>query len=280
MTADLHAHTNASDGNLTRRQLLEHASKLGLDLVAVTDHDTMYNSYTEPDDPVRVLTGCELSAIDTETDRHVHLLCYLPKDTTRLSRYFAHMRAERNRAAAQMIEKVKRVCPVVTLDSTEPFRTPEGILFKQGIMSVLVRYGYADTATGALYQEMLSSRRGSCNVPLAYGEASEVARMAGESGGIVVLAHPSVYGNMPVARRFCAEGLLDGIEVEHPRNTDEDKEELRDLCEKYHLLQTGGSDYHGANNSLGMVLGKYVTPEETLSALFALSDRKAPVSEG
>ena len=274
MISDLHTHTNASDSNLSRSQLLYLAGLLGLDRIAITDHDTMYNSYRTADDLIEVITGCELSTVDGKTGRHVHLLCFEPTDRSGLERYFARMRYQRIQAGDLMVERANRLYPVVTADNVAPYRTPEGILFKQGIMSVLCEYGYARERLGEMYKQLFSSETGSCVVPIDYGDAVETAKMAKESGATVILAHPSVYHNVPIAFQLAKMGLIDGIEIEHPRNTDKDRDTLSRLCKKSGLLMTGGSDYHGSNNSLGMQMGKYLTDDETCTKIMLYSLRK------
>ena len=274
MITDLHTHTNASDSNLSREQLLLLAHSLGVDRVAITDHDTMFNSYRGEGDPVDVIIGCELSTFDVQSGCRVHLLCYEPVDRSALDEHFAQMRLQRIRAADGMIEKIGRLYPVVSQSSVARYRTPEGNLFKQGIMSVLCEYGYAGELFGDLYKQLLGSGTGSCRVPLKYEDATNMARIARESGATVVLAHPSVYHNMPVAYRLCSMKLLDGIEIEHPRNTQADKQALRELCSQHSLLMTGGSDYHGLNNRLGMQMGKYLTDDDTCDRILHRAKNK------
>jgi predicted metal-dependent phosphoesterase TrpH len=271
MTADLHTHTNASDANITRGQLLGFAAGLGLERLAITDHDTMRNSYRRPDDAVEVIEGCELSALDPGRGRKVHILCYLPKDREPLEQLFEAMRRKRLRAGEEMLDRVHRIYPVVNEESVKKHRALNGVIFKQSIMNVLLEYGIAGDIWGPLYRELFDSRNGSCYVPVESPGAAEVLEMARMSRGVVALAHPSVYRSMLLARELAAGGLLDGLEVHHPRNTAADREALLGLCAEYGLLAVGGSDYHGANGSARALPGACLTEDSQLARLFELS---------
>ena len=61
-------------------------------------------------------------------------------------------------------------------------------------------------------------------------------------------AHPTVYKSMPLLRELVRGGMVDGIEIDHPSNSPEDKAECAALCGQYHLIHTGGTDFHGANH--------------------------------
>ena len=94
----------------------------------------------------------------------------------------------------------------------------------------------------------------------------DVLPIAKASGGVVVLAHPSVYQSMDLARKLAENHMVDGIEVHHPRNREEDKAVLLELCQKYGLHVTGGTDYHG-HNANDNPIGTGLAPEEILNVL-------------
>ena len=90
-----------------------------------------------------------------------------------------------------------------------------------------------------------------------------------ECRGVAVLAHPSVYHSMPLARELIAAGRLDGVEIDHPRNTEEDKAEMLRLAEKYDLAVTGGTDYHGFYTTKKNPVGTFTTAESEFDKLFS-----------
>ena len=83
---------------------------------------------------------------------------------------------------------------------------------------------------------------------LEYIPVREVLATARAAGAVVVFAHPTVYKSMPLLRELVREGMGDGIEIDHPSNSPEDKAECAARCGQYHLIHTGGTDFHGANH--------------------------------
>lgn len=267
MTADLHLHTNASDANLSRAQLLEAAQAKGLSCIAITDHDTMKNSYSAPDDPLPVLPACELSARDAETGSKVHLLCYLPQNSLPLREHFADMHAKRVRAGNEMLRRVAVIYPFINEQNLQQYTAFSGEIHRQDILNVLRAFGYTDAMFGDLYRKLFGGKDAPGYVPVEYRTAQQVLDTARASRGVVVLAHPSVYNSMALARRWAEQGLIDGLEVHHPRNTGADKAELAALCVQHNLVATGGSDYHGANSHGGVLPGDGVTDRYNLDLL-------------
>ena len=84
---------------------------------------------------------------------------------------------------------------------------------------------------------------------------------------MVVLAHPSVYHSMELARELIAAGRLDGVEIDHPRNTPEDRAELTRLAKENGLIVTGGTDYHGINTVTPRPVGAFTTCDEMIARI-------------
>jgi len=272
MSIDLHTHTNASDSNLSRKQLLDFSALQGLDAVAITDHDTMKNSYQSYDDPVTVIVGCELSAFDYEIGEKVHILCYLPKDSAYLQQYFDYMRDQRVQAGIEIMERIRRIYPIITYEKVSEYCQFSDAVFKQHIMKVLMEYGYTTEMFGNLYQQLFNKRDGICYVRVRYASVYQVIEIARAARGVVVLAHPSVYRNMPLVPVLARHRLIDGFEVGHPRNSYYDSMILEQVCRDYALLRTGGSDYHGANGIT--MVGERTTDPANLDLLHRLSHEK------
>lgn len=274
MLADLHTHTNASDANLSRGQLLEIARARCLDYIAITDHDTMINSFQTAADGVSVVVGVELSSFDSETGRMVHILCYLPKDREALEAHFSAIHAERVRTGEEMLRRAHERFAVVTRENVAKYTATSGVVHRQDIMNVLREFGYANEMFGALYEELFNRKTGPFHVPFKYPETDAVLRLARAARGVAVMAHPGVYDAMPAARRHAASGLLDGLEVDHPRNKTADRTELKALCDEYGLICTGGSDYHGANSHGHVLPGDGLTDEKNLTRLLDAASKR------
>lgn len=275
MKADLHTHTNASDGYLGREQLIEFSAEQGLSHIAITDHDTMKNSYRAPGDKVNVIEGVELSGNDPKNGRKVHMLCYLPKDTAPLEPFFEHAKQERNRAGEKMVALTSEHYPVVTMERVWRYAEPAGIIFKQHIMSVLIDYGYTNELYGDLFDFLFHPETGCCaSADPKYASVPECVAAIKKTGGVFVMAHPSVYKTMELTRELARGGALDGIEVNHPRNNPEDIAELQQICSELGLLATTGTDYHARFNSRNVIVGELSADENTVERLYEISHSK------
>ena len=94
---------------------------------------------------------------------------------------------------------------------------------------------------------------------------------------VVVFAHPSVYHSMPLVRQLAAAGAIDGLEIEHPRNTPEDKAELWQLAKTYDLIVTGGTDYHGFLTKTLRPVGFCTTANDQIERIAALARQRKAV---
>ena len=91
---------------------------------------------------------------------------------------------------------------------------------------------------------------------------------------MVVFAHPTVYKSMPLLRELVREGMVDGIEIDHPSNSPEDKAECTALCGQYHLIHTGGTDFHGANHKKVYPVGTCTTPDDQIARIEELARKR------
>lgn len=102
----------------------------------------------------------------------------------------------------------------------------------------------------------------------------EVIATAKAAGAVLVFAHPTVYKSMPLVRQLAKEGIIDGIEVEHPRNSPEDRAECAALCEQYGLIHTGGTDFHGANHKVPHPVGTCTTADDQVARILELAHKR------
>ena len=148
-----------------------------------------------------------------------------------------------------------------------------GTLFKAHIMRVLWQYGLADGMYNEVYRSLFGLKpvRGRVLHTPRYEPVDDVLALIKACRGVAVLAHPSVYHSMELARELIAAGRLDGVEIDHPRNTPEDKAELLRLAKANDLLVTGGTDYHGLNTVTPRPVGAFYTRDEEIARLEALA---------
>lgn len=277
MAADLHCHTKLSDGSVGIEDLIVIAHKSGIDTIAITDHDclagTVRGRVIGKRYGVNVIPGVELSAIDSQAGKKVHILCYLAEKPDRLEGLCKRTSVARKRAGQIMMLKVAARFPISN-DFIISHAAGSTNLFKQHIMHALMDAGYTDKIYGDLYKALFSPES-STNLlaPVKYPEVDSVMQEIHDAGGIAVLAHPALYDNYDEIDKYIELGL-DGIEVWHPSASDEDIERLAAICKKNKLLLTGGSDFHGIYARRTVTLGTCTTHDEHLEKLLSYKAKK------
>ena len=279
MIGDLHCHSKLSDGSTSLEDIVFYAKRAGLDALAITDHDTLSGASRAQvlgkRYGITVIPGVEISTFDPDTQRRVHILCYLPLKPDRLAGLLLRTLEQRRISGEQMIQKVSRLYPV-TREHILRYAAASNSIYKVHIMQALLDLGYDTSIYGQLYAQLFSDSGGSCLVKTVYPSLEEVLQTVKQAHGIAVFAHPSVYRSMELVRRLAPSGFIDGIEVYHPRNTEEDQQELLTLCRQNGLLITGGTDFHGSYASRrANPLATCVTDEENLKGIFELHRKRS-----
>ena len=286
MPGDLHTHTNFSDGSSDIELLPKLAARAGLTHLAVSDHDTTLSAEYAYGHPVvqgvRMIPAVELTGFDVARGRRVHLLCYWPKLTPALKEFCALMAARRNAATEKSMEELEALYPQFCREEAKAFSRRSGVTYNTHLIRLLFEYGYTDGIYKELYRELFGAGRGRELHDPAYEPVQAVLELARGTGGVVVLAHPSVYSSMELAAQLAAQGAIDGVEIDHPRNTPQDKAALHELARQYGLIVTGGTDFHGMHMSKPTPLGAMTTRDEMLARIEALAQSRsgAPQGEG
>ncbi len=257
MKGDLHGHSRMSDGSMRVEDIVAYAARIGLDVLGVTDHDSMGTvrraERAAAGTGVRVVPGLEISAFDYERGRKVHLLCYAPPRPEALLDLCWATLEKRRQAAAESLAKIEKTYPI-SEEIVRPYAAENGVVYKQHIVAALMDRGFAVTMFGELWQTLFSPKTGMAPVSIAYPEVHEALRAALASGGLTVLAHPGHYRNFELVGELAGMGL-EGIEVYHPLHSPDDVRKAEELAERYGLLVTGGSDFHGRNRPGATPLG-------------------------
>ena len=280
MPGDLHNHSTCSDGSVPIHRLPQMAARVGLDTMAISDHDTLLSvryCYEHPtQDGVRLIPATELTGYDYERHHRVHLLTFWPDpESPELIRHCDIMRQRRNECALQSCREIEALYPQFRTEQALEYAQDSGVLFKSGIMQALQQLGLCDGIYTGLYHELFGwEPRGKCLHSPTYPPVREVLATAKAAGAVVVFAHPTVYKSMPLLRELVREEMVDGIEIDHPSNSPEDKAECAALCGQYHLIHTGGTDFHGANHKAPHPVGTCTTEEDQIARILELAHQR------
>lgn len=264
MRIDLHTHSTASDGTDTPAELVRNAAAAGLDVVALTDHDTT-RGHAEATaalpEGLTLVTGAELSCrIDGVS---LHLLAYLfdPYEPE-LLREREFVRDDRVPRARAMVTKLQELGVPVEWDHVARI-AGEGSIGRPHIASALVELGVVPTVSDAFTPEWIADG-GRAYVTRHELDPFTAVRLVEAAGGVSVFAHPlAVKRGRTVPEIAIAElaaAGLDGIEVDHMDHDEPTRARLRGLAAELGLLTTGSSDYHGSRKTCR--LGDYTTDPE------------------
>ncbi|MGW6803568.1 PHP domain-containing protein [Streptomyces sp. NPDC055039] len=253
MRIDLHTHSTASDGTDTPAELVRNAAAGGLDVIALTDHDTTRGhaeaiaALPDLDRDLTLVTGAELSCRFDGIS--LHLLAYLfDPDEPDLLRERELVRDDRVPRARTMVRKLQELGVPITREQVARI-AGDASLGRPHIATALVELGVVETVSDAFTQEWLADGG------RAYAEKHELdpfeaIRLVKAAGGVTVFAHPQAVKRGRVVpesaiARLSAAGL-DGIEVDHMDHDAPTRARLRALAAELGLLTTGSSDYHGS----------------------------------
>ena len=280
MPGDLHNHSTCSDGSVPIHRLPLMAARVGLDTMAISDHDTLLSVQYCCDHPmqdgVRLIPATELTGYDYERQHRVHLLTFWPDpECPELKAHCDIMRQRRNECTLQSAREIETLYPQFRTEQALEYAKDSGVLFKSGIMQALHELGLCDGVYTELYHKLFGwNPRGIVLHSPEYLPVRDVLATAKASGAVVVFAHPTVYKSMPLVRELVKEGMIDGIEVEHPRNSPEDKAECAALCAQYGLIHTGGTDFHGANHAHPHPVGTCITTDDQIARIEELAHKR------
>jgi predicted metal-dependent phosphoesterase TrpH len=280
---DLHAHSTASDGTDSPAELVAAAAAAGLDVVAITDHDTTAG-WTEAiaarPAGLTVVPGAEFSCYADAADGRrisLHVLGYLfDPEHSALRDERARLRESRRQRARRIVENLAADGHPVTWQRVEEL-ADGGAVGRPHIGRALVEAGAAPDVSTA-FTHLLSSRQ-KYYVPKQDTPVLEAVATIRAAGGLPVFAHPFARRRGPVVDDGVVKAMADaglvGLEVDHPDHDADDRADARRLCDALHLVRLGSSDYHGSNKPNR--LGDQLTDPEAYAALLAIPAAGAPV---
>jgi 3',5'-nucleoside bisphosphate phosphatase len=239
---ELHCHTTCSDGRLTPTELVEFAVAQGVRALAITDHDTMagWAEAIATADPLglEIVPGLELSTV--YNGRSLHILGFYP-DAQRLRSPLEERVEGRKRRAQAMADKLAELGYPITLPDMSGPMVPG----RPHIASALKQAGHVASSNEAFDRFLKDD--GPAYVPYEKFSAQQGIELLLSCGAVPVWAHPYIFRGATVETllpELVAAGLM-GVEVYHPTHSASQIRKLEEYCDRYNLLKTGGSDYHG-----------------------------------
>ncbi|MGW4897524.1 PHP domain-containing protein [Kitasatospora sp. NPDC004240] len=284
MRIDLHAHSNASDGTDSPAALVAAAVEAGLDVVALTDHDTVAG-HTEAAEAVHALPsgsrltlvpGAELSCV--VGDVSLHMLAYLfdPEEPA-FARERDEVRGDRFRRGRKIVERCRELGADISWEQVQRI-AGAGSVGRPHIASALVEAGVVATVSDAFTADWLANG-GRADVRKHETDPVEAVRLVRAAGGVPVFAHPgAVKRGRTVSDQVIAdlaEAGLAALEVDHMDHDEDTRVRLRGLAGELGLLVTGSSDYHGTRKTVR--LGEHTTDPEVYEALVAQARGAKPI---
>jgi 3',5'-nucleoside bisphosphate phosphatase len=263
---DLHCHSTASDGTLTPAQLVVAGAAAGLDVMAITDHDTTGGwaaAAAARPDGLRLVRGAELSCRwhGMAPPIALHLLAYLfdPAEP-RLAADLSQLRTDREQRAEKIVNKLAADGVPISWAEVHGYAAG-GSVGRPHIAQALIRAGLVRTTNEAFASRWLGARY---FVPKADLDVFEAVRAVRAAGGVAVFAHPRATSRGRVVPdqliADLAEAGLFGLEADHEDHSPAERAHVRALAGDLGLVVTGSSDFHGTHKTVQ--LGAFTTDSE------------------
>lgn len=251
-TIDLHVHSNISDGTCTPEELVQLARSTGLSAFALTDHDTVLGIErairASSGTGVEVIPGIEFSTLWQHRDVHIlgYWIDYQNQTFRERLQEFMDARDSRNEKMCLRIREYTGFpCYLSELQS----RYPDAVITRAHMAAWMVEQGYVKTRSIA-FDKYLGDHA-PCFIPKTQVSPQDAIGLILEYGGVPVLAHPLLYAlsgkQMTALLDELTPAGLRGIETYYSMNRGSDAGHVLALAQKYGLLPTGGSDFHGEN---------------------------------
>jgi hypothetical protein len=278
---DLHMHTTASDGRCTPAELVQRAWDAGIRTMSVTDHDTTaaVAPAVEAADAVgmTVVPGIEITSVHGGKDVHV-LGYFLPESTPALSELLATQRRLRIERAIEIAERLARLGAPIDVHALVEAASARGgkSLARPQIAQALIASGHVATVAEAF--DRFLSEESPAYVPHRGASPAEVVQLVNAAGGVASLAHPGYRPKDEIIPALVDAGLA-AIEVYHSSHDGQAQEHYASVAQRYDLIPTGGSDFHGEGTRRAEFFGVVHLPVAHFDRLVRHASRTSAAAE-
>jgi predicted metal-dependent phosphoesterase TrpH len=253
---DLHIHSTASDGSLTPADIIDHAQKLNLAAIAITDHDSVDGSKEALQigipPSLHFLTGVEISAAHPPFfpgSGSFHILGYaIHLDNRELNQALSKLQDARKNRNPEILKRLNKLGFRISLEEVNQ-EVGEGQMGRPHIAYAMLKKGFVASINEAFDKYL--GNAGPAYVDKDRIECEQAINIIRAAGGVPVLAHPALLNidndqNLDALLQNLVKIGLAGIEVYYPGHSPRQIRQYTELAEKYGLLMTGGTDFHGS----------------------------------
>jgi predicted metal-dependent phosphoesterase TrpH len=274
---DLHIHTNISDGRFSPEEIVRKAVELGLGTIAICDHDSVDGIAPALEEArafpqLKVIPGVEISTFAPGSEVHV-LGYFIDFNNTRLETALADSRNSRLERAKAMISKLNKLDVDINWQQVQKI-AGNSTVGRPHIAQAMLDRGYIKSFKEAF--DKYIGLGGPAYVERHKITPVEAVALIIKANGLPVLAHPlTIDQPEEMIAKLKAAGLI-GIEVYYDGYSKEERNILTRLADKYKLITTGGSDYHGIDENTETILGDANVPAESAGQLINMAQDRVP----
>jgi len=278
MKADLHLHTTASDGKLRPEEIVRKASQLGLDVIAITDHDSVAGippalEAAKSFPQLLVIPGVEINTDMPQGE--VHILGYfMDYHDPELNHSLEELRNSRYERGRKMIAKLADMGMDIEWERVLELATG-GIIGRPHIAQAMVERGYSSSLQEAFTKYI--GRNGSAYIERKKLTPLDAVELILNAGGLPFLAHPADIAHLEALVLRLKEAGMAGLEVYYANYSPGKIARLEALAKRYNLIASGGSDYHGLDNTIGADIGSVDLPPKSVEQFISLAERRRTV---
>lgn len=266
MPVDLHIHTTASDGAYSPVEVVIMAKSMGLEAIAITDHDTLEG--IEPAQGAGLINGIEIiPGIELGSERQgeeIHILGFLVElyNQDFLAK-LKMLREDRIKRMEKMVDKLKDFGFSIEMSRVMSI-SGSGSVGRPHLALALVETGAVETVSEAF--DRFIGAGCPAYIPRYKLDPLEAVRLVRSAKGVPVLAHPGLINSLQLIEELTDAGLA-GLEAYHPAHSREQSQYYHEFARERGLVVTGGSDYHSTEHKSGGQLGSVTVPYSVIAEL-------------